>query len=173
VEAIMNFYRLKLDVKLDENKVTEPKFYKIVDKFFNKLANLKGVKSPEKKKKNSFNINERKLMIDISVVIEEKIFFKIHNNSTRLRGILKYISKFIQYNDCEKIGTLYISTKDLTTELYAYEECIYLSTILQEDDRQTQEVIKLDGGMVSFVIDEKIIEIPVDTNVVLAHMTCK
>lgn len=44
----MNFYRLKLDVKLDENKVTEPKFYKIVDKFFNKLANLKGVKSPEK-----------------------------------------------------------------------------------------------------------------------------
>lgn len=94
-------------------------------------------------------------MIDISVVIEEKIFFKIHNNSTRLRGILKYISKFIQYNDCEKIGTLYISTKDLTTELYAYEECIYLSTILQEDDRQTQEVIKLDGGMVSFVIDEK------------------
>ena len=41
-------------------------------------------------------------MIDISVVIEEKIFFKIHNNSTRLRGILKYISKFIQYNDCEK-----------------------------------------------------------------------
>ncbi|MGR5963203.1 hypothetical protein ACT7DN_30730 [Bacillus paranthracis] len=69
----MNFYRLKLDVKLDENKVTEPKFYKIVDKFFNKLANLKGVKSPEKKL--SFNINERKLMIDISVVIEEKIFF--------------------------------------------------------------------------------------------------
>ncbi|MGR5963202.1 hypothetical protein ACT7DN_30725 [Bacillus paranthracis] len=36
-----------------------------------------------------------------------------------------------------------------------------------------REVIKLDGGMVSFVIDEKIIEIPVDTNVVLAHMTCK
>ncbi|HHT7191626.1 TPA: hypothetical protein ACTZ5N_005143, partial [Bacillus cereus] len=108
-----------------------------------------------------------------SVVIEEKIFFKVQNNSDRLKEILKYISKFIQYNDCEKIGTLYISTKDLTTDLYAYEECIYLSTLLKEDDRHTQEVIKLDGSMVSFVVDEKIVEIPVDTNVVLAHMTCK
>ncbi|KAB2491207.1 hypothetical protein F8158_28335 [Bacillus cereus] len=167
----MGFYRLKLDVKLDKNKVTERKFYKIVDKFFNKLGTLTGKKSPEKKL--SFNIAERKLTIDISVVIEEKIFFKVQNNSDRLKEILKYISKFIQYNDCEKIGTLYISTKDLTTDLYAYEECIYLSTLLKEDDRHTQEVIKLDGSMVSFVIDEKIVEIPVDTNVVLAHMTCK
>ncbi|MED0828139.1 hypothetical protein [Bacillus pacificus] len=44
----MGFYRLKLDVKLDKNKVTERKFYKIVDKFFNKLGTLTGKKSTEK-----------------------------------------------------------------------------------------------------------------------------
>ncbi|BCD02787.1 hypothetical protein BC30048_p1296 (plasmid) [Bacillus cereus] len=70
----MGFYRLKLDVELDKNKVTERKFYKIVDKFFNKLGTLTGKKSPEKKL--SFNIAERKLTIDISVVIEEKIFLR-------------------------------------------------------------------------------------------------
>ncbi|EEL67493.1 hypothetical protein EXW39_28570 (plasmid) [Bacillus mycoides] len=167
----MDFYRLNLEVKLDQDKVTEQKFYKIVDKFFNKLSKFMRVKSSEEKL--AFIIAERKIIIDISIVIEEKSFLKLQNNSTRLKEVLKYISKFVQYDDCEKVGALYISTKDLTTDLFAYQNTIYLSTVLNEDHRHTQEVINLDGGMVSFVIDEEIVEIPVDTNVVLAHMTFK
>nr|WP_162283570.1 hypothetical protein [Bacillus cereus]QHV07871.1 hypothetical protein C1N82_32190 [Bacillus cereus] len=167
----MDFYRLKLDVKLDQNRVTEQKFYKIIDKFFNKLSKFTRVKSSEEKL--AFIIAERKVKIDISIVVEEISFLKLQNSSTRLKEVLKYISKFIQYNDCEKVGDLYISTKDLTTNLFAYQNTIYLSTVLIEDHRQTQEVINLDGGTVSFGIDEKIDEIPVDTNVVLAHMRFK
>ncbi|PFE07613.1 hypothetical protein [Bacillus cereus] len=167
----MDFYRLNLEVKLDQDKVPEQKFYKIVDKFFNKLSKFMRVKSSEEKL--AFIIAERKVLIDISVVIEEKSFFKFQNNSTRLKEISKYVSKFIKYEECEKVGTLYISTKSITTDLFAYQNNIYLSTVLNEEHRQTQEIINLDGGMVSFVIDEKINEIPVDTNVVLAHMTFK
>lgn len=165
----MNYYTLKLEIFLNKNKPSEKDFCKVVNKFFNKLFKLTKVESSEEKL--GFNIAKRSIIIDITKVAEEKSFIKLHKNSARLQEALVYISKYIYYEECERVGTLYANSNNMTINLFAYKDNIFLSTIENEEDQKVQTVTSLKGGEVSFKISNEIEEIPLEINVVLAHMS--
>ncbi|MED2935619.1 hypothetical protein P4308_26805, partial [Bacillus wiedmannii] len=67
--------------------------------------------------------------------------------------------------------SIYINQYNTHKDLFAYQNKLYLSEITHEENQKIQTVRGLKEGEVSFKISNKIEEIPVETNVVLAHMS--
>ncbi|PDZ39440.1 hypothetical protein CON18_14765 [Bacillus cereus] len=166
----MSYIRLELEINLDQHKLTEKDFCKVVDKFFKKLARLTKAESSEEKM--GFNIVNRYITVDVSIDLKEKflnIFPKF--NSNELIKALDAITKYIKYEKCEKVGSIYINRNNTHKDLFAYQNKLYLSEITLEENQKIQTVRGLKEGEVSFKISNEIEEIPVETNVVLAHMS--
>lgn len=166
----MSYIRLDLEINLDQHKLTEKDFCKVVDKFFKKLSRLTKAESSEEKM--GFNIVNRHITVDVSIDLKEKflnIFPKF--NSTELIKALHAITKYIKYENCEKVGSIYINQYNTHKDLFAYQNKLYLSEITHEENQAIQTVRGLKEGEVSFKISNEIEEIPVETNVILAHMT--
>ncbi|MDA2230961.1 hypothetical protein [Bacillus cereus group sp. Bc227] len=166
----MSYIRLELEINLDQHKLTEKDFCKVVDKLFKKLSRLTKAESSEEKM--GFNIVNRHITVDVSIDLKEKflnIFPKF--NSTELIKALDAITKYIKYENCEKVGSIYINQYNTHKDLLAYQNKLYLSEITHEENQRIQTVKGLKEGEVSFKISNEIEEIPIEINVVLAHMS--
>lgn len=157
----MNYYRLKLEVSLDKSKLDEEKFTSVVEKIFKQLSKLDDYESAEQKM--GFVMANRHITIDI--LKNAKML-----TSSKLLNALKYISKYIDYEDTKIIGTLSLSSSDNSVDLVAYKNLIYLSSIDCKENQRVQNITNLNNKSVSFRLPDEMEKIPVETNVFAAHV---
>ncbi|MES1053833.1 hypothetical protein FOA24_33790 [Bacillus thuringiensis] len=157
----MKYYRLKLEVLLDKSKLDEEEFIRVVEKFFKKLSKLDDYESAEQMM--GFVIANRHITIDI--LKNAKML-----TSSKLLNALKYISKYIDYEDFKIIGTLSLSSRDNSVDLVAYKNRIYLSSMDCKENQIVQNITNLNNKSVSFRLPDEMEKIPVETNVFAAHV---
>ncbi|HFK1747744.1 TPA: hypothetical protein ACGX4N_004608 [Bacillus cereus] len=155
----MNYLKVNLTVRLDENKISEKKFTKLATRVFDVFSNLSNYMSSEQKM--GFVIHSRTIEINIS---------KVENGSCykKLKKSLKLIEKYIKSDDLQKLGSVYCSHSDKEILVFAFHNIIYLSDIVVGKNK-VQHIMNLKGKEVMFNIDEGIDENLIESTVVVAH----